>query len=180
MRRGYLMSCQLKTCSKCKETKPIVEYNKNKKSSDKLHHYCKTCHRSCSRERYLSDRENNIHDKKAYYQANKEKIKEKAKKYYQTNKGRYAARWRVGNLKYKFGITQDDYERMLADQKDVCAICWEACSSGKRLAVDHCHTTGIIRGLLCMSCNTAIGKLKDDVSLLKAAIAYLEKAKEGV
>jgi hypothetical protein len=57
-----------------------------------------------------------------------------------------------------------------------CAICG-AKPKGKRLAMDHDHKTGKIRGLLCMQCNTALGKFRDDTKLLKKAIRYLEKAK---
>lgn len=55
-----------------------------------------------------------------------------------------------------------------------CAICFEAPRLGERLAVDHCHETGVVRGLLCRRCNTGIGLLRDDPMVLNAAVAYLE------
>lgn len=64
---------------------------------------------------------------------------------------------------------------MLDDQGGVCAICSKEDAAGKRLAVDHCHETGKVRGLLCLKCNTVLGKMNDEVNLLKKAIAYLEK-----
>lgn len=79
------------------------------------------------------------------------------------------------SLKRRYGITSLQYEEMLKKQDFKCAICGtEKCSSGRNFAVDHCHTTKKIRGLLCSPCNTGIGQLKDDVSLLKKAIEYLE------
>ena len=60
-------------------------------------------------------------------------------------------------------------------QGNSCAICG-AKPKGRRLAVDHDHKTGKIRGLLCMPCNTALGKFRDDPKLLRKAIKYLEKA----
>ena len=84
---------------------------------------------------------------------------------------------RNGRLKSTYGITQVDYERMLADQGSSCAICAAKHEEtrGKILHVDHCHTTGKVRQLLCTACNTALGKFRDDVERLRSAIAYLER-----
>lgn len=71
----------------------------------------------------------------------------------------------------KFGLTIDEYERNLERQDGVCAIC-KRVEVDKRLAVDHCHETGKVRGLLCMRCNTAIGNL-NTVQLLEAAKEYV-------
>lgn len=86
-------------------------------------------------------------------------------------------RWaRDQQLRFKFGITIDDYEKLLTNQKFCCAICERHMSEFKRsLAVDHNHSTGQIRGLLCLNCNNGIGKLKDDIQLLEKAIRYLKK-----
>ena len=80
----------------------------------------------------------------------------------------------------KLGISFDDYLTMLKEQNGVCKICKqpETTSNGhsgkiKDLAVDHCHTSGKVRGLLCSSCNSGLGLFKDDVSVLKSAIEYL-------
>jgi hypothetical protein len=70
----------------------------------------------------------------------------------------------------KYKLTQDDYDRMVADQHGRCAICH---SEPSVLAVDHDHATGQIRGLLCRSCNLGIGFLRDDVNLLYNAAQYL-------
>lgn len=75
----------------------------------------------------------------------------------------------------RFKITIEEYLQMLNEQNEVCAICNEPCALGRRLAVDHDHKTGRVRGLLCSRCNTSIGKFNDDVSLLKSAIKYLER-----
>jgi hypothetical protein len=87
---------------------------------------------------------------------------------------------RDGERKRKFGITPERYSEMFQSQNGVCAICKQpetATRLGtlKALSVDHCHKTGAIRGLLCSDCNTGIGKLKDDPSVLQSAIRYLTK-----
>jgi hypothetical protein len=82
-------------------------------------------------------------------------------------------------LKKHYGVTLDWYNEQLSKQGGVCAICRNpetAVIHGKQisLAVDHCHDTGAVRGLLCKACNQAIGLLRHDASLLKAAIEYLD------
>jgi hypothetical protein len=79
-------------------------------------------------------------------------------------------------LKKLYGITLGDYDQMVEKQNGKCAICesTEPKSNGARFAVDHDHKTGKVRGLLCGSCNTGIGKLGDDIALLTSAIEYLK------
>lgn len=80
------------------------------------------------------------------------------------------------DLKRDFGIGMDDYMTMLELQGGGCAICGgKENGRYKYLAVDHCHDSKKIRGLLCGNCNTAIGLLKDDVTVLRKAIEYLSK-----
>lgn len=87
-----------------------------------------------------------------------------------------AAAQRKSALKSTYGLTLEDFDRMLAAQGGACAICKTCVPGGPgRFSVDHCHTTGRVRGLLCNNCNRGIGGLKDDANLLRAAIAYLEE-----
>lgn len=83
---------------------------------------------------------------------------------------------RAKNLKQTFGLTIEQYNQMFIDQAGCCAGCNRPQSAFKwRFAVDHDHTTGVIRGLLCNACNLSLGKLKDSISTLKNLINYLEK-----
>ncbi len=75
-------------------------------------------------------------------------------------------------LKRLFGITIEHYDDLLAKQKGLCAICHSP-PSYRSLAVDHCHKTGKVRSLLCTSCNTALGSLKEDVSRCYALAKYI-------
>jgi hypothetical protein len=75
-----------------------------------------------------------------------------------------------------YSISNDDYNWMLTVQKGVCAICLKN-PDNKRLAVDHNHDTNEIRGLLCIKCNSALGKFKDNIELIKRAALYLELSK---
>lgn len=78
-----------------------------------------------------------------------------------------------------YGLTLGDYERMLFEQDERCAICESPeCDSTHSLAVDHDHQTGKVRGLLCRRCNQVLGKMEDDPALLEAAAAYLKRSRE--
>lgn len=80
-------------------------------------------------------------------------------------------------LKTQYGISIEDYNRMYDEQQGKCMICNTPRVNGGKdgLVVDHCHTTGDVRGLLCPSCNTGIGHMKDDVQSLGRAIEYLKE-----
>lgn len=79
------------------------------------------------------------------------------------------------NMTRRYGLLYKDYLSMLEKQNHVCAICNEPekSKSKKNLSVDHCHTTGKVRGLLCSSCNVGLGKFKDRPDLLEKAGKYL-------
>jgi hypothetical protein len=70
----------------------------------------------------------------------------------------------------KYGLTQEEYELIVARQGDQCAIC-----SDPHEAIDHCHGGGGVRGLLCDRCNIGLGPFRDDLELLKSAVRYLQK-----
>lgn len=72
----------------------------------------------------------------------------------------------------KYKITSKEYDELCFKQATVCAICYRP-SKGKRLSVDHCNATDIVRGLLCTNCNLGLGNFKDDPGLLENAISYL-------
>lgn len=76
-------------------------------------------------------------------------------------------------LKKRYKISVEDYEKLRLLQKGLCAICEEVCPTQRALAVDHCHSSNRIRGLLCTNCNTGIGQFKDSTILLEKAISYL-------
>lgn len=86
------------------------------------------------------------------------------------------------HLKRNFGITLEDYTEMLKAQNGVCDICkkpekkvFKKTGKVTDLCVDHCHSTGKVRGLLCWDCNTSIGKLNESIETLKNAILYLKR-----
>jgi hypothetical protein len=77
------------------------------------------------------------------------------------------------DLKSYYGLTIEDFEKMLADQGGTCAICSGTQKHGRMLAVDHNHDTGKVRGLLCDDCNRGIGMLGDSKERLIRAVGYI-------
>ncbi len=134
-----------KTCTCCKETKPIKDFavKKNPTNSDTIYFY-PTCRKCMNKKR--SDRR---------YKKDPKWNKEKGKDY------KYRA---------KYGITLEDYYEMYSKQEGCCLLCGDFYES---LAVDHCHDTGKVRGLLCSCCNGGLGLFRDNTKFLEAAIMYL-------
>ena len=81
--------------------------------------------------------------------------------------------FRAANLFRWYGITQEDYDRMYEEQKGKCLICLRE----RTLVVDHNHTTGQVRGLLCSGCNTGIGQFEHDIALFDKAKEYVSSQK---
>jgi len=109
---------------------------------------------------------------RAYYEKNKEKLNAKNRAYHKKNRHKKRAK----DLKRNFGISLHEYNLMLTEQKGKCACCGiHQNELTINFAVDHDHDTGLIRGLLCGICNTAIGKLGDNIEGLMRALNYLEK-----
>jgi Recombination endonuclease VII len=136
------------------------------------------------RKRYAEDpehRERHLARSLAHYHAHKDAITEGLRHRYATDPEfrqkrlkKNPATARRTSLKSLYGISLEDYARLLAEQGGVCAICLR--QPAERLCVDHCHATGKVRGLLCRTCNTGLGCYRDDPSLLTTAAAYLTKA----
>lgn len=81
------------------------------------------------------------------------------------------------DLKRRYNLTIAGYDALLEEQEHRCAICGQQ-PEGKPLAVDHCHETKTVRGLLCRECNIALGLFQDNPDTLEKAITYLVKSKE--
>lgn len=118
---------------------------------------------------------------KVWREQNREKLLKQKLDWYYANKDRQRESARKNNRKKWYGLEHEDYLQMLENQNHVCAICGKAETvknpSGaiKPMSVDHCHTTGKVRGLLCTKCNIALGNFNDDVSILQSAINYLNR-----
>ena len=113
---------------------------------------------------------------KVRYEMKGHEIRTNNKRRYQRDKERVLIRTRAWRLKRDFGLTVQEYNDIHSMQKGLCAICKK--KSKRRLGVDHCHTTGKIRGLLSHSCNIALGLLKDCIASAESLVSYLKAAQQ--
>jgi Recombination endonuclease VII len=123
---------------------------------------------------------------RSYYQQNSGIIKERSRKTrerlslnpsYQAEKyQRYLDYEKRSKLLRRYGLTVEDYDQMLENQEHRCGICLTHKDELKKgLCVDHCHRTGKVRMLLCVSCNTGLGQFRDSTENLSRAIKYLKE-----
>ncbi len=139
----------MKTCNVCGETKPLDKFYKNKSYKSGVENRCNVC-------RAQWFREYRARDKEAYNKTRRET--------------RGSTRWE--NIRKKFKIGESEYDEILKSQGGVCAICR---LPHERFHIDHDHVTNKIRGILCPSCNTGLGKLGDTLDGLMRAVRYLEE-----
>lgn len=94
------------------------------------------------------------------------------------NSPNFKANVRKAQLKRNYSTTPEHYDKLFEKQQGVCAVCAspETAKGKSLLSIDQDKTTGFIRGLLCHNCNIGIGKLRDNIAILKSAIWYLEKS----
>ncbi len=148
-----MLNTTVRTCKHCAESKSTTEFYKYRKSE------CKVCLRQRSTR---------------WYANNKEHAQALIKNYAQTPNGKSKAFF--ATIKYKYGVTKEEWLDQLERQQNKCAICsaefnpgvWTTC------ATDHNHVTGEFRGLLCQPCNSMLGYAKEHPETLRTGAAYLE------
>lgn len=157
----------LKTCTKCAETKPLLSFYLHRGTRDGRSTYCAECQKAATR---------------AWNAANRDRIKARNAAHAAENPDQRRRDHRQYWLKM-YGLDQASYAAMLEAQGGVCAICQQPervidsrTGEPRRLSVDHCHTTGKVRGLLCGHCNRGIGQFADDYERAFRAAAYLREA----
>jgi hypothetical protein len=145
----------IKTCYICKTEKPIEQFHRDKVTRDG---HTKAC-RECSNKKSKLYRCKSVEQRAAY-----------AKKKYAENPYMH----RDNQLLRLYGITLEQFNDLVKLQNDKCAICQtDNPGNKKNWNVDHDHKTGKVRGLLCWSCNSGIGKLNDNPALLLKAAIYI-------
>jgi len=139
----------MKKCSTCKQTKDRLEFGNLKASKDGKSGRCKSCLNTSNRRSQAKTPD--VFDEQR----------------------------RLSWLTRNYGITTNDYNSMVVNQDDKCGICERQDKGTRRKywCVDHCHTTGRVRGLLCATCNKSLGQLGDTVESLQKAITYLKHTK---
>lgn len=133
-------------CSQCKEWKATSEFYRDSHNPHKYDYLCKKC-------------------KNAYVVQNRKKPEVAARRRERERTQKY---W----IKDRFGLTREQWESRLIAQEGLCACCFNL-PNERGFYVDHDHTTGKIRGLVCQHCNTMLGMAQDDQERLRRGIEYL-------
>lgn len=167
------------------------ELNTEKVQKDGIYYRCRQCrvlktreswHRNKHKyaEKFREERRETVNESlKVKRLANLDEYRKYGRDKYQRDKDRQNILRAI--VKFQFNI--DDFYKMLEAQNNRCAICGNLETrrfNGNitRLALDHCHKTGRVRGLLCHACNTGIGKFNDDIELMGKAMKYIRKHNE--
>jgi hypothetical protein len=145
-----------KICVGCKQEVAHERFDKDHRHKDGLTSRCSACISA---------------QRKVRYQENKEVVKALTKARYWANPKK-ARDWA---LSYKYNLTPEQFHRLYISQECKCAICAKHFPEEEKMAVDHCHDNGNVRGLLCHACNRGMGLLKDNPDILRKAAEYLDQ-----
>jgi hypothetical protein len=150
----------MKTCYACDLEKPLVNYHVDKKSKDGRSNRCKVCAKE-STSKWRAE--------------NPERARAKVKECFDKNRKKYYSTHNDRQLFVKYGLTRVEYERLLEETLGVCVVCSRpfGTSPYTKPVVDHCHTTGKTRGIICRQCNIGLGAFKDNTNALNNAVKYL-------
>ena len=168
------MGQDAKLCNKCGLLKPIEDFYKASGTKDGRRGECIPCAQVIRRRWYEANKVKSIEAAKRWQERNPEKHAAYQAEYRNRPERKRAMR----DLYYRrtFGITADDVDALIEKQGGVCAICGRTPTRLASWHVDHCHETGVVRGMLCIDCNQGIGKFHEDPARLRAAADYLESA----
>jgi hypothetical protein len=176
-----------KQCRKCKRELPVAAFARDKNRSDGLQVHCRECVAEYSAAHYRRRREamgKSVREKPHVPDGHKHcracgEVKPHSAWHRNATasdglstrcKACRAVRGRQDHLKRRYGITEAERDELVASQGGVCCICLSAPAAH----VDHCHRTGRVRGVLCFSCNAALGQFKDRPDAIRRAAAYVE------
>jgi hypothetical protein len=138
-------------CRKCGAVKPLSEYHRDRITRNGFKSECKEC------------------------------ALERQRRYQVKNKSKVSASRVAAQRKIRYGVDRYDFDDLLRKQCGRCAICKQTPQErghNRQFHIDHDHKTNSVRGLLCHSCNLALGHFKDSIEILTAAIAYLERSSD--
>lgn len=163
-----------KTCQKCLASKALDQFHKCARAKDGRQGRCKPCAIAAAREHYETHREQATITRRAWQAKNAKKHGEATKKW----RAAHPDKWRLMQVKRVYGLSESEYRELEARANGVCGICKkppEGDGRGMRqLHVDHNHTTGKVRALLCKKCNLAVGYLEENAGRARDLAIYLD------
>ncbi len=162
-----------KRCKKCGDRKPLTEFWRASAMRDGYRNECKCCGRTVRRKHYEANRDTYIRKAQEWKRRNPERY---AAQQFLRRQARDRSQIRLERDQYlqrTYGLSLPEFEFLVAVQTGRCAICGK--DDGNRLHVDHDHSSGRVRGLLCDSCNRAMGLFHEDPARFEAAGRYLRR-----
>lgn len=186
------MSADRKICSTCKEDKPLYLYGKNRREKLGVRSECMACRKEYTKANPIIKYDRQLEGRKICPSCNQSLDVSKfgtSKRHVDGLTSRCKpcnnAYFRKNYWRLAYGMSNEDYNNMLAKQDGKCGIC--KCTedeailkTSRRFVIDHCHTTETVRGILCSSCNSGIGLLGDDVESVKKALDYFYRNDGGI
>jgi hypothetical protein len=187
-----------KCCAKCSETKPAVEFARDKNRKDGLQAYCKACQRAYRvankerlggyfREYCAANRPRISEQRREYRTTHRERIGERNREYAQANRERllaYLREYNAGPRRLRHGLTRAEREHLAAMQLHRCAVCLDLLGDDRQIDHDHDHCPGrtscgaCVRGVLHKRCNAVVGQFENgtlvDPELAELAACYVE------
>lgn len=153
----------MKQCTVCKEIKPTGSFYMRSASKDGISYRCKECDKKCTAQHQEKNPGCGVVSKRKWRRENPEKYRAERRK----------------SVVSQYGLTVEEYDKLLEAQNGGCAICGGVNRRGQMLSIDHCHKTGKVRGLLCAKHNLAIAGLGDTAEGVRRAAEYLSNAENG-
>lgn len=163
----------MKRCKQCGEIKPFDEFYAHAGCRDGVRPECKACNLAAKAKRHERNPGPARERTQRWRADNPDRDGENRRRFIESGGKKLSDR--RSYLKRTYGITLEDYDAKLAEQGGLCGICRREPNPNISPHVDHDHETGALRGLLCFSCNQAIGSFQESVGLLAAAIEYLDQ-----
>jgi Recombination endonuclease VII len=164
-----------KECNKCKKFSPKSNFSKDSTRIEGVRDECKPCLNAARK----IMRDTRSPEEKAKWAAYRKQYYSDKRKGIERPKRTKKYCPKEARLKRIYGLNTEEYNKLVELQKGLCKICNKLPDCyRKKLYVEHCHTTGKVRGLVCLKCNSVLGFAKDNLNVLKAAILYLEASQE--
>lgn len=169
--QGLILFGVSKTCSKCKEKKPLSHFHKAGDRTSGVTSQCKICKNKSRQVFYQNHRDYEGFRRKRWNKENPEKVRLHKRNFYRKHKDRLTKAAPSHHRKHRYGLGEVEYQKLLQKQNNGCALCGQK----KRLCVDHNHNTGKVRGLLCHGCNIDIRIFDRPVPELLKAWKYSQQ-----
>lgn len=159
-------------CRRCQTWKDLSEFSKSKTGVAGVKANCRACENELARQRYA---DGEVGAQRAEQKRLYDKVRYERRKAEGAQLGGDPLKARIRMLRRNYGLTPEAYDAMVEAQNNQCLICRTTGEEvrNNRLVVDHCHATGVVRGLLCSKCNLLLGHADDTIERLEQAIMYL-------